>query len=128
MGIVVSLVLILIGLALLGLSWRCSQAGLERPVFSLGSRSSDRSGLGPDRVGEEGVGPYGTGKGAIDRDQVDSINRASAIPLGITAGVTALGGLAALVSGWDVIGKSAAGVTVVILLGGLGASVVTARR
>lgn len=32
--------------------------------------------------------------------------------------MTALGGLAALVSGWDVIGKSAAGVTVVILLGG----------
>lgn len=48
-----------------------------------------------------------------------------ATPLGLTGGVVALGGLAVLVSGWDVLGRWAAGVSVVVLIAGL---VVTALQ
>lgn len=43
----------------------------------------------------------------------------TAVPLGVTGGVVALGGLAVLVGGWDAIGRITALVTVVVLVVGL---------
>lgn len=52
----------------------------------------------------------------------------TAVPLGITGGIVSLGGLAIVAGGWDVIGQVAAGVSVVVLVSGLGLTVLRSRR
>lgn len=115
MSLVVGIVFIVIGLALLSQSWRGSQGRIRR-----GS-------VGPVTIARKArVGPS-TGVGSDDVRWVRA-QEAAAIPLGVTAGGTALGGLAVLVSGWDTIGRIAALVTLVGLLVGLAVTLRTVRR
>lgn len=109
----IGLALLVLGLLFLSESWRASQ----------------------DKVAPGSVGLVGlimaVAVAADDRQNPTSWyhgHRGAAVPLGLTGGCVALGGLAVIVSGWDTIGKAAATLTLVIMLAGLVTTAVVTRR
>lgn len=71
------------------------------------------------------LGIGGGMSGLAWRDSQRDPDTATAVPLGTTGGAVALGGLAVLAGGWDVIGQVATVVSVIVLVVGL---VVTVLR
>lgn len=110
MSFVVGIVFIAIGLTLLSQSWRGSQGRV--PPGSVGPVAiALRTRVGPRKAAGRG-----------DAALWSRATEAATIPLGVTAGCVALGGLAVIASGWDTIGRTAAAATLVVLIVGLAAT------
>ncbi|MCB1256696.1 MAG: hypothetical protein KDB26_06305 [Microthrixaceae bacterium] len=113
MSTAIGLALLALGLLFLSESWRASQDKVE-----------------PGSPGLVGL-IMAVAVSADDRQNPSTWyngHRGAAVPLGLTGGCVALGGLAVIVSGWDTIGKAAAVITLVIVLAGLLATAVVTRR